>query len=68
MTQNQEALRLPDPVLIRVYRAGMIDAVKTVEIDDQRNLTVHFTGIEKPARFQHLQDVGWVLEEPCGNL
>lgn len=68
MKTNPEALRLPDPILVRVFRAGMIDEVKSVQIDDKRNVTIHFDGIKEPAFFRHLVDVGWVLEGACGQL
>jgi hypothetical protein len=59
-------MRLPDPLLVRLYRSGDIDQVTKVIIDDERNVTVELSGSKDPLRFIHLVDVGWVAVEACG--
>ncbi len=68
METNKEAMRLPDPVLVRIFRAGRISDVIKVDMDDERNLTVIMRGEPAPVRFSNLTDVGWVLEGTCQGL
>ncbi len=68
MENNTEALRLPDPLLVRVFRAGRINDIRKVEIDKARNVTIHFKGKAAACRFIHLADVGWVPDGTCDGL
>lgn len=68
MESNQEALRLPDPLLVRVYRAGRINDVLKVTLDKERNVTIRLRGVKTPVRFIHLKDVGWVPDGACEGL
>lgn len=68
MESNTEALRLPDPLLVRFFRAGHIADITKVEIDPQRNVTVHLKGRAAPCRFIHLVDVGWVPDGACDGV
>lgn len=68
MQKNTEALRLPDPLLVRFFRAGRIDDITKVSIDKKRNVTVHLEGRAAPIRFNHLADVGWVPDGPCEDI
>lgn len=68
MAPNTEALRLPDPLLVRFFRAGRIEDVRKVEIDTERNVTIHLKGVKAPCRFIHLVDVGWVPDGPCDGI
>lgn len=57
--QNAAALKLPDPLLVRFFRAGEIDLITDVAIDpESRDVTV--TLRDRVERFKHLTDVGWV--------
>jgi hypothetical protein len=58
--QNTEALKLPDPLLVRYFREDRIDKIKSVAEDaTTRNITVKLRGgaVEK---WQHLADLGWI--------
>lgn len=68
MQTNKEALRLPDPLLVRFFRAGRIDDITKVELDKQRNVTVQLASQANPVRFIHLPDVGWVPDGPCDGI
>lgn len=68
MQTNNEALRLPDPLLVRFFRAGRIEDITKVELDKERNVTIHLTGQPEPLRFMHLKDVGWVPDGPCEGI
>ena len=61
LSASKAALKLPDPLLVRLWRAGSLATVKRVQIDPQRNITVHFTGPADPQVFICLPDIGWVL-------
>lgn len=65
MKHNEEALRLPDPLLVRFFREGLIDRVQKVTIDDDRNVVVEIQG-GATRRYLHLVDVGWVpIDDAC---
>lgn len=68
MKPSSEALRLPDPLLVRFHRAGRLDEIAKVEEDAQRNITVHLRGRAEPIRFMHLQDMGWVPDGACDGI
>ncbi len=68
MEFNTEALRLPDPLLVRIYRAGRINDVVKVDLDDKRNVTIRLRGVKHPVHFIHLEDVGWVPDGACEGL
>lgn len=68
MQINSEALRLPDPLLVRFYRAGHIEDITKVELDKQRNVTVHLASQVEPVKFIHLEDVGWVPDSSCNDI
>jgi hypothetical protein len=60
---NPEAMKLPDPLLVRFYRNGDIEKIQRVEIEEKtRHVTVKLRGLGEPLRFLHLVDVGWVAE------
>lgn len=60
-------MRLPDPLLVRLFRSGQIDDIVEVSLDDDRNVTVKLRGVKEPLRFIHLVDVGWVPDGACEN-
>lgn len=68
MQKNKQALRLPDPLLVRFYRAGRIEDITQVKLDKDRNVTVRLRGSSEPLKFMHLVDVGWVADGPCGDI
>lgn len=68
MQKNTEALRLPDPLLVRFFRAGRINDISKVEIDRKRNILIHLKGRPEPVKFMHLEDVGWVPDGPCEGI
>jgi CTP:phosphocholine cytidylyltransferase-like protein len=56
---NKEALKLPDPLLVRFYRDQKIDKITKVTIDDKtRDVTIAL-GKQKE-RFKYLADIGWI--------
>lgn len=65
MAKNTEALRLPDPLLVRLFREGLIEDIRKVDLDKDRNVTVHLKGKKAPLHFTNLVDVGWVPSETC---
>lgn len=68
MADNTEALRLPDPLLVRFFRAGRIDDISKVVIDKERNVSVILKGRAAPMTFTHLVDVGWVPDGACDGI
>lgn len=57
---NPEALKLPDPLLVRLYRDGLIDLIEQVTTEEgTRNIVVNVRD-RTPMRFLHLGDVGWI--------
>lgn len=68
MESNTEALRLPDPLLVRIYRAGRINDVVKVDLDDKRNVRIRLRGVKRPVHFLYLEDVGWVPDGACEGL
>lgn len=57
---NPEALKLPDPLLVRLYREGLLDAVSKVETEkDTRNIRVEVAD-RPPMKFLYIQDIGWI--------
>jgi hypothetical protein len=67
MENNKEALRLPDPLLVRFFREGKINDIRKVVLDADRNVTVHMKNLKAPLHFIHLVDVGWVPTGTCEN-
>jgi len=60
---NRNALKLPDPLLVRYYRDGKIEDVQRVKEDKAtRAIAVTLKG-KVVERWQYLQDIGWVPEE-----
>lgn len=57
---NPEALKLPDPLLVRLYRDGVIDLIERVETEDATRNVVVTIRDRTPMRFLHLADVGWI--------
>lgn len=57
---NAEALKLPDPLLVRFYRSGEIEKITKVSIAKKtRDVTIEL-GPDRTEHFKHLADVGWV--------
>jgi len=60
MEKNPEALKLPDPLLVRYFRAGKIDDIAAVAEDaNSRDITVTLTD-GTVERWQYLGDLGWI--------
>lgn len=58
---NKEALKLPDPLLVRLYTEDMLDRIERVTEDQAtRNIEILIAGEIEPRRYLHLQDLGWV--------
>ena len=58
--QNPQAMKLPDPLLVRYYRDAKIDAISKVVITkNTRAITVTLRGgvVE---RWSYLKDIGWI--------
>lgn len=56
---NKEALKLPDPLLVRYYRDQKIDKITNVKIDDKtRDITIALG--KQIERFKYLTDIGWI--------
>lgn len=68
MQKHSEAMRLPDPLLVRFHRAGRMDDITQVEEDENRHITVHLRDRAEPLRFMYLQDVGWVPDGACDGI
>jgi hypothetical protein len=59
---NKEALKLPDPLLVRFYRDQKIDKITKVDINDKtRDVTIALG--KQVERFKYLTDIGWIPEE-----
>jgi hypothetical protein len=59
---NTQALKLPDPLLVRYYRDQKIDKITNVDIDDKtRDVTI--TLGKHKERFKYLADIGWIPAE-----
>jgi len=60
--------RIPDPELVRLYKAGQLSDLVDIEEDPQtRNLTLKFSDGRTERRL-FLKDIGWVADagsDPC---
>ena len=57
---NAEALKLPDPLLVRFYRSGEIEKITSVTVATKtRDVTIQL-GPDHTERFKYLADIGWV--------
>lgn len=57
---NAEALKLPDPLLVRYYREGRIEKIaKVAKRPKSRDLIVTLRG-GAVERWQYLTDLGWI--------
>jgi len=57
--QNPILDRLPDPLLVRLYREGKLRDLIDVKLDETRNVMLTFSD-GRSEKFIHLNDVGWV--------
>jgi hypothetical protein len=56
---NKEALKLPDPLLVRFYRDQKIEKITKVEVDDKtRHVTITLGKVTE--HFSYLADIGWI--------
>jgi len=56
---SAEAAKLPDPLLVRYFRAGLLAAVRRVRVAARtRDVTVTFA--THSDHWLHLPDIGWV--------
>lgn len=61
--QNPHALKLPDPLLVRYYRNGKLDAItRVMEVKTTRAITVTLRGGLRE-KWSYLQDIGWIPDE-----
>jgi hypothetical protein len=58
---NKEALKLPDPLLVRFYRDQKVDKITKVDINDKTRDVIVALG-KHVERFKYLVDIGWVPE------
>jgi hypothetical protein len=62
MPKNKAALKLPDPLLVRLYREGILDEVARVETEKTtRDITVKLRA-GRLLRFLYIKDLGWILD------
>lgn len=57
--KNTEALKLPDPLLVRYYREGRIEQIVTVREMPERDLDVTLQD-GTVDQWKNLKDLGWV--------
>lgn len=58
--KNTEAVKLPDPLLVRYYKEDRIDAVKKVHQHKETRLVTVTMKDGTIDRWNYLTDVGWI--------